>query len=454
MDTKRTGRCAAGVGVAAAVALALVAGCDQGQNSADVALQKASFELKALSSVRPRATGPETRTQTYEMVVRELQPVVSSGDNEQQVAAARMLSKAQAGLAQIEAERALDLEFQSMDLVREGGKLLQEYRRKMVYAAALVDPAAGSGSEIEALQRQRDEKDAERAKLRSVRDATARALDERRAEAKSLFDQASGKRSEAGSIRASASNANANDRLEIIGQAIEVEREADALEVEAELILAQVARQAPDLAMLDQQLRQMDNESASFERNAALLRDRDRAMREQSAASREAAADETAVAINELVTELATLRSGALVEHYEKANSGFERAISTYRKVMSSSRGKDRSVAAQDLAGLQKSRASAMATWMSGERRTIELLQALVDVEPALAQRGAYAGILQERATVMELATTKIRESFQGAGTALSGAGEDEMALQVEALMREVLGEEAPPPVDDGMDEG
>jgi hypothetical protein len=406
----------------AAVGLGLGA-CDR-QDPADEAIQAASIKLQAISggSAAPGVT-QKIRKDTYQAVLTEVKDYTSSGTPAQQAAAQLLAARAQAGMGEIAAQDAAELERSFLGTLGVARARLDQWLSQNSVAAALkvYDPAP----DLAALDKQIAERGREAEALRAELEGVRAKVDGLTARAKAASEGARAKRAEEAQIRSRGDGASQTQRLSLLEQSAAVRREADALDRQAGELQAEAAKLQPVATELERQVARLGTQQdllRTAKRDASALAGRKSVA---SDAAREEAMS-AAKAIDEVLKDLADQRqaisgpTGDAVRQYGLAAKTAKAAVPGSVERGKASAQMSSAAYSQALGDVRAGQARSLGAY-------IGLLQLMVDATPALPSRASIASTLEAAKAEFDQARNEAREAYGAALEGFSaGAGRSE----------------------------
>lgn len=421
-------------------------GCDE-DDQANATITEASHLIAAVNAGGGQSANAPHREDTYDRVISMLRPVVSGSSDATKASAQVIVAQAQAGKGRIQSGQASALENQCSLMISRAHNEADLFASHSALASALV--AYDMQPEFEEISTQND---AVAEEIETVR-ARIRGIDERVAQ---LQERADAAREEAASrqrheteLRAEAVHVGAEERKQMITEAVGYQREADAFEAEYVMVEAGIEQLRQTRVSV-----QADLDRLATQRTLLEEADRNAQLRMQVASDESEAAEEAAFEaarrLRTIVREIETLRSGALVEAYTAAEETLRSAASSMSagaRADRSREGKDsNSVTSgliyQSLGELHKTRATGAAGYAA-------LLDRLTNLEPSPPDRNDYLGMLDRTESALDEALAAADEAFVEAADALEGVGgSDAMRERIDRVVTSLRGEASEIPGD------
>lgn len=407
-------------------------GCGK-SSPAERALASSQMAMKNLhAGVTPAPA--ETRRSTQQKVLADLRGAVDGLTGGAQVAGLMLLSEAQAGLAQLDAEAATAAAARLSAGVRELRAAAGLYASQAALAGAL------SNFDVSG------DRDALGEQARSIESELASASQEKRRregelaalEAKSagLLEEARSLRAEESRVRAEAAGMAASARAPELERARLISRQADGLEKEAAQTRALAGQVGPLIAVADLEIERLTTQKSLLATASKEITARESARTEQSASARRGA-EEAAGQVAATLARLESIRSEAFTGSFDGAAQGYRQAIGSAKRALSVQGVSDNRTTAQiavggleqSLGGLEETRARALETYVLA-------LEWIAGLEPALAQHGevesaltgAREGALQANGAALEMFESA-RNTYQSSGA------RGDLAERVEKLL-------------------
>lgn len=434
-------RVALAAGLLAALALG---GCGRPTPDQE-ALAKARRSMLALTGGADAATAT-SRRQVQAEVLNALKGVPERlSQTGEQAAAWMLIAQAQAGLAQIEAETATDLERQRLGLISEARSAAGLFDAHQALASALESkdfvPDLAS---LDAALRETDTLGVEAGKAKS--EAEKRLADLEAASGAKL-EQARAERDAEARARADARLAGVEARPALFERAFEAARRADGFERESSDLQAQAAVFRPQVAvaMLDIDRAQRQREMLTLSRKG--VEDRAAQSRQQAAAVRAEAA-KAAEQFAAAVKKIEELTGGDLGKAYDAAIAGYAQAQQTMRKAVQAA-GEDKAPLALSVGHFAQSGAdvhSARARGLAMVRDVLAWSVGLKPPMPAAAESGSLLSTVNER---LAASTAAAAQGYEAARLALNATGaRGEIAERLKAVSAMLPGAPPPPPAE------
>lgn len=430
-----------GLSVACGLCVA-VGGCGR-ESSADRALRSSRQAMATLhAGVTPAPT--ETRRTTQQKVVADLRGATDGLKGGSQAAALMLLSEAQGGLAQIEADQATAQAAKLASGVRELRAAGRLYASQAALAQALS--TFEGVSEIADLEKQATGIEGELASAMQEKRALEGRLQALDGKAGELLSKAKGLREEESKVRGDAAGLPAASRAEALERARLISRQADELEREAAQTRAAAGQVGPQVAVADMEIERLTTQKSLLGTAVKEIGSRKAARDEQAAAARkgaEAAADQTAQAL----ASLEAVRTGEFARAFDAASQGYGAAIASAKRAAGVSGLENvRTTGQIAVAGLQQSLAGLEETRARALEQYEATLTWLSTIEPALSQResvsSALAGVREEQSK----AKTAAVDAYEGARSSLQNAGaRGDLSERVDKLLA-LLPSAAPAP--------
>ncbi len=398
----------------AAIGAAPLSGCGDSQARSDAAALEQAGRILAAASVDPANPPlPESREKVFGEASRLLQPITTRGqESPNRDAALRLLSRAQAGQAQVNAGRALEAQTAAFNMLSDARMLSDRYAAELSFARALEahDPAERRAE----LQSVISEREAEIAEAEAQRAEVAAEVAELEGQAEAHLGRARSEREQAGTLRTELLEAPAEARVAIIEEVVEHQGRADRAESEAARSTARAQHATPRLRELENTIQRLTTQRELLTLAIGEVDARVQTTSDQAAASREAAAD-AGDRLSRVLAALDEHLKGPLTETFDAATSGLSSAIGTASRAPRTGEGRSAALWGlgrlnQELTDLHWARAQ---VWEATEA----LLERVTALEPP------PAGVDRARALLAE-ATSRKDEALAAAGEALVAARE------------------------------
>lgn len=399
--------------VAAAVALP---GCSR-PDPDQAALSKAAALTDALTgSGRQAVPADELRRKQYEALAQTVQPLAGSATAGP--AASMYLAIAKAGVADLDAARAVDLEAEALRRSQSIRSSLETWLRQSRRAEVReqFNPAAQI-AQIEQATAAIREATAKTTQRKAAADAAVADL---LAKSDALLKEAAPLRAQATAGREQAASATASAGLPVLEQAVAVQRRADALEVQAADLKAQAAAARPAAEQAQRELDRLAREAESLRiARAGIARQVEQGQKDAAQARQLASAAATRIA--EELKALEEFRAGDLARAADAASKGYQDAANAARKAAA---GKgDASSAKLAAAKATQSLGDVQFVLARGLETQRNLLRALAGATPALPD---HAGLVSRQGEIdaqLKTALDNARTTYADARTGLEGSG-------------------------------
>ncbi len=432
------GRLAAALTVGASLMLTS-AGCEE-EDQSNATIREASHIMAAINAGGGASATAPHREDSYDRIIRMLEPVIRSSDGSAKAAAQVITAQAMAGKGRFEAQRAIQIEDRCSMLISSAHNEADLFAAHSGLAGALV--MYDAQPEFDDLQTQTDavidEVEAARSRVRGIDDRVAQ-LRERSDAAR---DEAATQRRHETELRSEAVSVSAAERRDLIKEAVGYQRKADTFEAEFVMIDAGIEQLERTRTSV-----QADLDRLVTQRTLLEEADRNAQHRAQVSAnesqSAETAAFEAARRLRGIVREIETLRTTELGDAYAQAQSTIDGASATLHagaRADTSREGKSSNdvnsgLIHQSLGKLHKSRATGAAGYAA-------LLARLVETEPALPDRNDYLGMLDRAETDRDEALAAAQSAFGEAADALESArGSEKMQSRIQGVVTSMRGE-------------
>ncbi len=396
------------------------------------------------SGVTPAPT--ETRRATQQKIVADLRGAADGLSGGEQVAALTLLSEAQAGLAQLDAEQATAaaarMGFGVRELRAAGG----------LYASqASLSAALGSfdvGADTRALEEQ----------AKSIEGELASAMQEKRrregelagleTRAEGLLGRARALREEESQVRSEAAGMAASSRAPWLERARLISRQADALEKEAAETRAMGGQVGPLITVAGLEIERLSTQK-SLLATAAKEIDARKTAREEQSASAARGADAAAAQLSGVLAGLERLRGEEFARSFESAAQGYRQAIGSAKRATGVGGVSEHRTTAQiAMAGLEQSLGALEVTRARALETYGLALAWIMELEPALAQRGEVEAALLSVREESSRAQASAGEAFESARRSLQSAGaRGDLAERVDKLLALLPSARVPEPV-------
>lgn len=415
------------------VSAAVLAGGCGDSDEATRALESAKVQLGAVSlggaSPLPSV---ERRRKIYTEVVGTLKNAGTDMSQAQAAAAGTLAARAHAGLAEIAASEAAQLESKFLSDLVAGRALLDQWVA-MNATADLVgryDPA----KDIADIDAQIAERTREAEKALADKAAQQEIVEGLRARAKEIAGRVAAIRAEEGAVRQQAQNVAAVQRASLIEQSAGKRREADLLERQAAELLAQASVEAPKIEELDRLATRLQTQKTLLEQAKADARARADAGRQHAARAREEAAGAGRRAV-EAISALAPARA-AIDGPTDQALREYANAVSAANKGAGSGRD-GRGVSSVTVGSLLQSSGDVHATRARGLGSFIGLLQSASAASPALPGASTLTQQLETARAAFDTATKDAGDAYKQALEKFESAGgSGDVKSRIEAVTR------------------
>ncbi len=421
------------VGLVVACGLASsLAGCGRSSPS-EQALRTARRSMATLhAGVTPAPT--ETRRATQQQVVSDLRGATDQLKGGSQVAALILLSEAQAGLAQIEAERATALasKFGSGVLeLRAAGRL---YASQAALAKALS--TFEGETEISGLESQATSIEGELASAMQEKRTLEGRLASLEGKVGELLGKAKALRAEESQVRADVAGMPASSRAGSLERARLISRQADALEKEAAQTRAAAGQVGPLVAVAGMEIERLTTQKSLLVTAVKEIRARKSAREEQAAAARKAA-DDAASQTAQALASLEALRTGEMRSSFDGATQGYLAAIGSAKRATSVAGVSDNRTTGQiAVAGLQQSLGGLEETRARALDQYEATLAWLNGVDTEMPQKDGVSAALSSVREEESAAQAAAGEAYEAARSSLQSAGaRGDLAERVEKLL-------------------
>lgn len=330
--------------IAAVTLLSVIAGCERSDPVA-TSLDAANREIAMVSfgadlpapdkenrALHEGLPDPETATRLtefrrkqYEEVLRSVAPAGGSTNPGRKAAASLVTARVRYG-------QALDGSRVFYDLERAARRQLSAISSESIAwqdavsvagARETFDPEPELARIDGALSRLATDLQA----ARQERARTQKSIDDLRAQAKELLDQARGERIKEAEIRERSIRSGPVEAAELTEQATVHRRAADGLEAQASRLLARVDTLTPEVAEIDLRISMLTTQQSLYGSARQSVLDRDRLIK-QAAANARADAAAAAERLQSAADALERLRSEEILPAAESAASAFEQVVS------------------------------------------------------------------------------------------------------------------------------
>lgn len=369
-------------------------------------------------------------------------PSAVNADNAGQAAAANLLlARGYAGLGEIAAQEAAQLEAGAALQIGPVSAALDQWLAQNAAADALAayDPA----KDIAEIEKQIGDKQKLADAARANKDRMVAGISDLEGQVGDLTAQARALREQAAEVRGRATNVSETMRLELLTEAVRIGRNADQIEKEAANLMAKIAIEKPAADNLQRGIDELTTQIQLLRTDKDNLRQR----ADQNAAAAKRARDEAqtaAVRLAQMVGGLTTAREG-IVGPTDAAVASYEKAVAAAKKAGQGSR-EAKGQSAIATGNYQHALADVLATRARGERSYAELLQTLATAKPALPGAADFASKGSAAADAAKASTEAARSAFEGALSQYSsagGAGDTQDRLEaLEATMNRLLGKQ------------
>lgn len=309
--------------IGAGIALGVV-GCEN-EDQANATISRASHLMSAINAGGGITANAPHREDVYDRVINMLRPVVSGTSGATKGAAQIITAQAMAGRGRFESVRAMRLENQCSDLISAAHNEADLFAAHSSLALALVGYDAEP--EFEALREQSGQINEE---IESVR-TRIRGIDERIAQ---LTQRSEAAREEAASrhrheteLRAEAVNVGAEQRRDLIEEAVGYQREADGFEAEFVMVDAGIEQLDQTRVSVQADLDRLVTQRGLLEEAEQNTQRRMQVALDESKGADEAAL-EAAKRLRTVIREIEALREGELNDSYNQAESTIDNAAS------------------------------------------------------------------------------------------------------------------------------
>jgi len=449
-------RCAAGA-VALIVGVAgTLAGCGRSDEDTQT-FRTARINMQSLHT-GAQSTSPEFRERTYRDTAASLRGVVDRLPAAESASALLLLGQAEAGLAELHAERNAGIERRIFNRLSDARTALEAYASHIAESQALLGYSADEEqARLRALDRELEMQGAEAAERRRDVEARVARLD---AEIARLVRSANEERTREREIWSGVADASAQARAEAAGRARVIARQADELEREASELEARAATLRPQIALYETDITRVRRQRELTDTARRDLEARVGALRAESTQMR-TRANEAAERLDRALREIMTMREGDLAAAHSAAVSGFTAANGSFRRASNAMpRAESRPPVALALAASQQTLAHVHASRSALEQAIVEFLDWAANVRPAPPQAEAMRTLRADADTRAHEARRAAIDAYQAARSTLqtvSARGEvgerlERLRTQVDEAMARLGLEQTPAETGDAED--
>jgi len=423
----------AGALIGASFALGIT-GCDSEVNEANAKIAQANHLIAAINAGGGSSANAPHREDAYDRVVAMLRPVISGSSGATRGAAQVITAQALAGKGRFESVRAMRTENECLDLISAAHNEADLFAAHSSLARALVkyDPQA----EFDDLRKQADQVNKE---IEEVR-ATLRGIDEQivkfKTRSEAAREEAASRHRHETELRAEAVSAGAEQRRDLIKEAVAYQREADAFEAEFVIVDAGIEQFEQTRVSVQADLDRLVTQRGLLEEAQRHAQRRMQVAMDESKSAEEAAL-EAAKRLRSIVLEIRTLRKDTLSDLYLQAEETLDKAATSLiagARSDTSREGKNSSsinigMIHQAIGELRRLRAA-------GAEDFAALLRRLDAMDPALPDRSYYREALAMIEAVRDEALAGAEDAFSQAADALERAGgSDAMQSRIERVV-------------------
>lgn len=431
--------------IGSGVALTTI-GCDE-DNQANATVAGASHLMAAVNAGGGATANAPHREDAYDRVIGMLSPVISGSDGSTRGAAQIITAQALAGKGRIESVRTARIEVRCSTHISAAHNAADLFAAHSGLASALVKYDAQP--EFDDLEAQAD---LVSEKVESVR-ARIRGIDERIAQlhqrAEVARDEAATRHRHETELRAEAVQVGAQERKNLIEEAVGYQREADAFEAEFVMVDAGIEQLRRTRTSVQADLDRLVTQRTLLEEADRNAQHRMQVASDESRSAEEAAY-EAARRLRSLVRKIETMREGELIDAYNQAHGTLDSAASMLAagaRVDSSRDGKTAN--SINLGLIHQSVGDRYKAQATGDAGYAALLDRLVNMEPALPDRNDYLAMLDRTETARDEALASAAVAFSQAADALERAGGSEaMRSRIDSVVTS-LRQSAPVSPDD-----
>lgn len=386
-----------------------LAGCDKGTSPTE-AVRNASNNALVEAT---KATNSEELADSLRKPASEAKAAAAQGSKGDQAAASILDASSSGAVGENFAQRASLADQDVRRHVMRLSSLLNDWSRQNALAEASqsFDPS----SQIRELQSKIDEASSTISTRRSTAADYKARLDGLDKQVQAKRSQADGLASQAGQLSQQATALSAREGVSLVEQANVLRRQGDALRNEAELLDLQAQELRSQVREADALVQEAQNQSRRFADSQQALRDRQAASRQNASQALEQA-EKVRTELSSVLTQLNTARD-TFQSQYDEASKGFKSAASASGR---SSQAAPQSAkvsggnAQLALAGLQLMKMQQLDSLAGGYAM-------LVSAQPALPDRTALQGTLDELVTQAKATREEAKETLEAAKTQFNG---------------------------------
>jgi len=425
----------------------LVGGCESAQGQAEAqAIETVQHRLDAMNADPANPGDLEQRARLYSEVVTTLQAARDSDDPSRRAAARSLITRAQAGLGELQAAEALELRAEVIYRLIEAERLLDRRAGQLDMARALV--AHDPSDEVSHLRTELADREQALARVEAERREVEARIADLRGRMEGHLETARGLRERENRMRIEALDMPAEERARRIEDVYSVQRQADAAEVQAGNLEAELAHATPELNRIGNEIQRFSTQRDLLRQSMRQLEARQDSTRELADSNRSQAA-ETARSFDRMIIEIEEQLDGPVSEAFERAVRSYQSAIATARSAATGP-GADRGMTQmslgrlhQDLAALHRARAQ---VWEALAVRA----QKAERSEHAMPERARYAALAsragearREALMASSEAFGVARDSFQQAGVRGDAAALIERVVEEMNALQQAMSEQA-----------
>jgi len=406
-------------GVATLVLAAGLASCERSHPD-QRAIENANTRLESLSVAGANASrNPVGRGKAFREIIKNLQSATASTDVGRSQAATLLTARANAGLGEIEADRAADQEHQFLSKITVTRALLDQWMSQQSVAAALstYDPASDLAKlDAEIAQRNTEarqlegEKAQQEAKVRGILGNAEQA----RTAAKADRDREAG-------IRKRTEGVSQTVREDLIRQAVAASREGDAKDKQASELAAEAAKESPKVEEIGNQVERLHRQVESLNKAKTDITKSAQAAHQQADQARQDASA-VGIAISRAMEDLAKIREASAaptqeaVAKYSAAATGANKASSTPVREAKTAAFTVLGACKQSIGDLLASKARSLAVYAS-------TLNAVAQAQPAVPDSAKAASAAAAAATELDATLKDAKAAYAEAKSAYDRAG-------------------------------
>lgn len=420
-----------------------LAGCDDDQNQR--AIDAASVRLDAFGAAGSAAFPREKfRKDTYTEVISGLKSVAESGTPGQRAAANLLIARGHAGMGEIAAQNAAELERRFLSQLTVVRAALDQWVSQNSVADALkvYDPTkdlADLDKQIAARLAEAEALQTEKAKQVQVVDAIKTKADQASAQAKQ-------ERTREAQIRASAEGQSQTGRLDILTRANEARRAADKFDEQAAIFLAEAAKEAPRLDELQREIDRLKTQSDLLRTAKSEIQARHAKSLEQSGVARDEAQG-AAAKIKAALAELETTRN-ALTGPRQEAVRAFTQAAAAAKKAASEAQRETKNAAQSAGLNYQQALGDLQSTQAFSASLLSATLQMILNAKPPVPETSGLGAERDRAKQEFETARTESESAYKAALALFASSGvkaDDERVKKIEARLRALANEKPEP---------